>query len=200
MTRLLMSLVLLSGLALGTTGCKKNTVLAKSTLDVNKPLVISFDGDLAPCDEHICVVALAEKVELIDKTLELTGGARVVRVKGDGSWTILEAGDAADAEDESEDEADEEEEEGLPENWKDEPLTTYEDRKAEADEKYMGNFTKELASGTLAEAEGVRLLEIAPELLPVGKFSLFTNGHFGATYDGTPIGSPRMTGLIELAR
>ncbi len=190
MIRLLMSLVLISGLALGATGCDKSKVLAKTSLEATKPLVISFDGDLAGCGTSLCFIAVAESAEEVGKAIKLSEGSRLIVVKADGSWTAFEAGDKPEKEEEKE----------LPEDWMDQPIKDYDARKAEANTKAMGNATKEVAAGTLTEVDGQRVLEIAPDLLPVGEFMLYTNGWFGALYEGERIGSPSKMGLIEITR
>lgn len=190
MTRLLMSLLLISGLALGIAGCDKTKVLATTSLDATKPLVISFEGDLAGCAANLCFVAIADSEDQVGKSVKLEEGSRLIVVKHDGSWTAFEAGDTPEAE----------EEEELPEDWRDQPVKTYDERKVIANEKTMGNATKEVASGTLTEVDGQRILEIAPGLLPVGEFMLYTNGWFGALYEGERIGSPTKMGLIEISR
>ncbi len=190
MSRLLLTLILSSGLALGATGCTKTKVLAKTSLDATKPLTISFEDDLEPCATHMCFVAIAGDTKEVGSSVKLAEGSRVVRVMGDGSWTAFEAGDVPDPE----------EEEELPEDWKDQPIKPYAERKAEADEKAMGNATKEVASGTLTEVDGKRILELAPDLLPAGEFVVYTNGWFGAVLDGERIGSPTKMGLVEITR
>lgn len=190
MPRLLMILVLFSGLLLGTTGCKKHNVLATSSLDANKPLVISFDQDLAPCGPNLCWVAIADNTSVLGSAIKLSEGARAILIKDDGSYTIFESGDPPEAE----------EPEELPENWEDEPIVGYDERKAEAIDKAMGNARKELATGTLADVDGKRILEIAPDLLPAGEFMVYTNGWFGALLDGERIGSPTKIGLVEITR
>jgi hypothetical protein len=190
MSRLLMTLILSSGLALGATGCDKTKVLAKTSLDATKPLTISFEDDLEPCATHLCFVAIAADEKEVGKSVKLAEGSRLVRVMGDGTWTAFEMGDVPEAE----------EDEELPEDWKDKPIKAYDERKAEATEKAMGNATKEVASGTLTEVDGKRILEIAPDLLPAGEFVVYTNGWFGAALDGERIGTPTKMGLVEIAR
>ncbi len=190
MSRLLLTLILSSGLALGATGCDKTKVLAKTSLDATKPLVISLDGDLAPCASNFCFVAIADSDDALGKAVKLSEGSRLIVVKGDGSWTAFEAGDVPEAEEEKE----------LPEDWKDQPIKPYAERKAEADADAMGNATKEVASGTLAQVDGKQILELAPDLLPAGDFKVYTNGWFGAVYEGERVGTPTKSGLIEITR
>ena len=191
MSRLLMSMVLLSGLLLGTTGCSKHKVLAKTSLDVNKPLILSFDADLAPCATDHCWVAIADTSGQLGAAVKLTKGSRLIVLEADGSWTAYEAGDAPEAEEEKEE---------LPEDWRDHPIVGYDERKAKALDKAMGNARKEIATGTLAEVEGKRVLELAADLLPVGEFLVYTNGWFGAVYEGERIGTPTRMGLVEVSR
>ena len=44
------------------------------------------------------------------------------------------------------------------------------------------------------------VLEIAADQLPVTDFVLYSNGHFGATFDGEQLSSPEGFGVVKLAR
>jgi|GEM_PF-4864462 len=193
MTRLSLAFVFVSSLVLGMTGCKNQIVTqSKTSLEATKPLLIAFDQDVTQCDEHICIVGLAVglKSDQADKVLKLLEESRVVRVYGDGTYRIFEGGDPPEKP----------EPEEPPENWRETPEKTDAELAIEVDEKYMGNMIKELTTGSLAELDGKKVLEIAPDLLPTKDFVLFTNGWFGASYNDELIGSPTVHGVTKISR
>jgi hypothetical protein len=189
MNRLLFALVLASTVALGGVGCDKMRTAATTSLDATQPLLISFDGDVAQCDTHPCLIGIVTKLRK-SPTAKLEDAERAVRIYGDGSYKVFEAGEAPEKP----------EPEELPDNWMETPEKTPEEWDQEADEKVMGNALKELATGSLVEVDGRKVLEIAPDLLPSSDFYLATNGYFGATYNEQVLGSPTKMGATKINR
>lgn len=190
MTRLSLALVLASTLLVGLTGCDQLRIAAKTSLDATQPLLVAFEGDVDQCGEHPCLVGIASSHKEVGAAVKLEEGSRVVRIHGDGSWTVFEAGEPPEAP----------EKEEAPEGWEDTPEKTAAEWATEVDEKAMGNALTELASGTLVDVDGKKVLEIAPDLLPAGDFMLYTNGWFGAIFDEQLLGSPYKMGVTKISR
>ncbi len=194
MTRLSLALVLGSTLVVGLTGCDQLRTAAKTSLDATQPLMVSFAGDVEQCGDHACLIGMVSSPKEIGTggVKKLEEGSRVVRIHGDGSWTVFEAGEAPESEEPAEEE--------IPEDWQSAPEKTAEEWAAEVDEKVMGNALTELAKGSLVDVEGKMVLEIAPDLLPAGEFMIYTNGWFGALIDEQRLGSPYVMGVTKVSR
>lgn len=190
MSRLPVILLVTASLSLGLAGCSKIRTLAKTSLDATAPLTITFDDDIAQCDEHPCLLALSEESKTSGEVLALGDTGRLVRLYGDGSYTIFETGEPEE----------EPEPEEPPDDWKDTAEKDREYWRTKADEKVMGTATKEVANGTLVEADGKKVMELAPDVLPAADFMVCTNGHFGAMLDGQVLGSPKNFGVTKVSR
>jgi len=192
MSRLPVLLLVTASLSLGLAGCGKNKIrtLANTSLDAQKPLMITFDDDIDQCDEQLCLLGLSEELKLKGSILEVGETGRLVRLFGDGSYTMYEGGETEE----------QPEPEEPPENWQETEEKSREYWREKSVEKTMGNATKEISSGTLAETDGKKVLEIAPDILPAADFFLYTNGHFGAMLDGEPLGSPTRFGVTKISR
>jgi hypothetical protein len=72
------------------------------------------------------------------------------------------------------------------------------DAEGEDDKSDEPKFDK--SSAQLESVDGVRRLTIAAASLPEGDFDLSVNGYWGASVDGTKIGSAARTGVIRVRR
>ncbi len=190
MSRITLSLLLVSTTAIGLAGCPKVPTLAKSSLEATAPLTITFEGDISQCDDHACLIGFAEKVSGDSDIAKLGDEGRLVRLFGDGSYRIFKKGEAAEKP----------EQEEPPENWQETPEKDPAYWDAMAEEKVMGNAIEEVAKGNLGEVDGKKVVEIAADQLPATDFVLYSNGHFGAMFDGEQLSSPEGFGVVKLAR
>ncbi len=192
MSRLPVILLVTASLSFGLAGCGKNKIrtLAKTSLEATAPLTITFDDDIDQCDEQLCLLGLSEELELKGSILEMGETGRLVRLFGDGSYTMYEGGETEE----------QPEPEEPPDNWRETEEKSRDHWREKSIEKTMGNATKEISSGTLVDADGKKVLEIAPDILPVADFFVYTNGHFGAQLNGEPLGSPTVFGVTKISR
>ncbi|MCO4773475.1 MAG: hypothetical protein KDA24_25810 [Deltaproteobacteria bacterium] len=177
-------------LVIGVGGCSKVRTLAKTSLEASQPLTVTFDSDLSQCAEHACLIGFAESIKDDKGISTLSEEGRLVRLYGDGSYKVFKKGERPE----------EPEQEEAPENWQETDEKSKEHWVQKAEEKTMGNAIEEVAAGTLAEVDGKKVLELAADLLPANDFVLYTNGHFGALYDGSPLGSPEDFGVTKISR
>jgi len=76
-----------------------------------------------------------------------------------------------------------------------------EDEKSDEDKDDKSDEPKfDKSDAQLESIEGGRQLTISASSLPEGDFDLSVNGYWGATVDGTKIGSAAMTGVIRVRR
>ncbi|GEM_PF-2803333 len=127
-----------------------------------------------------------------------TGSDFAHGAEGDDAEPAPKAAEGGDGEEaEKPDDAEEEEDD----SWKELPVLSVEERRAnQHDRNVKKSFCIEAAKGTLAGDGNERILELANEFLPDHDFVLYTNGFFGAYLEGVQIGSPKMTGGIKINR
>lgn len=185
------TLTLLAAGLLAAPACSKYQTQAKTSMEATAPLVITFEDDTySSCDEVLCFLAIAKDHDEVGGSVKLAENSRMVRLLGDGSWTLYAAGEVPEKEEEPE----------APEDWESQPIEPPEQRRAENIELKMGNAVKEVLSGSLVEVDGRKVLEIPPDQLPADDFMLYTNGWFGAMYGDEPISSPQYFGVTKIDR
>jgi hypothetical protein len=87
------------------------------------------------------------------------------------------------------------------ESWRDLPvLTTAQRKECERKNSRVGKYTVEAHRGSLTAMGDERLLSLPSSLLPEGKFQVSSNGRWGAIVEGTEIGDPEKTGVIQVRR
>ena len=177
-------------------------------------------GELAICDGSPCYLWLGGSYKDDDKLLFL-------RIDHEGTWTLTgpnehyskkhkdendnvalcsehteETKTAAEEKKDKKEEKEEPAEDATPDDsWKDKPVLSVEERRArQFDRGVSKQFCVAAANGTLAGEGDERILSIPGDVLPEGDFYVWSNGHFGAYLGGVQIGTPSMTGGVEVER
>jgi len=168
----------------------KQRVKKTVTLEAGQALVLAVEGDLAACDQWVCLVTLQARGSK-DPDLK-------VKIEADGTWVALSPEEEDEEDGDDDDSAGDDDDSS--EDWQAKAVLSDSERTKKHYEKKMGKYKVEAAKGSLADVDGGRVLSIPSEHLPSGDFYLGTNGYFGVSYDGVKVGSGKQSGVLRVKR